>query len=251
MLYMRFKILVLLFLCACSQTCVRNSTQTAPTQQKAKTQEQRLSRAPSYCQALVSLDQVSRLNRFVVDTYNKAIARPHGFTLAKYNEDGSQPVVTFANPQKPSLYYSENNGHFHSSLCNGPNSPFFRCSDPIIFDPISSIAVSSDPMVAYANYYEPKVKAMAFDYESPSEMGALFVALPLMPKNLSDSSGHLISGLMHVSLVKIWTAGKDMDPKPGAKSLRDRFVNALKTDFAGYRSRLPEKIRLDEVLCRP
>jgi hypothetical protein len=210
-----------------------------------------LTGSPSYCRALVSLEQANQLSRFVVDTYNKKMSHLPGFARAKMNTNGEQPVVTFANPQKPSLYFPKKSTPFHTTLCSNPTSPYFKCADSFLLSTIAANASSRDPVSEYVRYYKTKTTPRDYGFDAPREFGPIFIALPINPGELVEANNRVVSGVLHVSIAKVWTSDPAHPESARAVNLRKQFVNDLAEEFSNFRANLPNRISFDSVTCLP
>jgi hypothetical protein len=221
----------------------------APTPQPPPSPQ--LTTSPNYCQAQVAPEQAAQIHQFVVDAYNHHMAGIQGFKTAKTHPDNGQPLVSFAVSGKPSFFYPNRPPKFHTTLCMDPSSKFLRCNDGTLLTDVASVAKTSDPLSEYTRYYTPFFENAEYTYASgPEEFGPLFIALPLNPVNLRDQNGHVVSGLLHISLAKVNTSDSDHAATEASKHLRERFLQALKQDFRAFRQRLPQ-VRFTKVVCWP
>ena len=200
---------------------------------------------------MLTTAQANELSRFVVETYNNRMNHIPGFKRAQINTSGEQPVVTFANPATPSLYFPKKGSQLHTTLCNSPGSPFFLCSNKQLLNSAAAAARSPNPISAYINYYEKEVSRRGYTYDPPQEFGPLFVSLPLRPTELQNTQGQVVSGVLHVSLVKVWTSNQTNPETPTSAGLRAEFVRALKQEFANKQGTLPGSLTFNSVRCLP
>lgn len=198
--------------------------------------------APGYCSAVVAADHAQMLEKFVIDTYNRVMSDAEGFTPARLTA-GKQPVINFKDPKSPRVE-KQRRAKFHATLCSTPRSPHFKCEDQLLQEQVAARS-QEDARNEYAKYYEKTGIISTLSFAEPKNYGSLFVGVPLSPSQLLDKKGQIISGDLHVSLVKV-----EISDAPESKALKLKFVKALQDAFKDLQASLPYGIMFDQVSCR-